>query len=215
MPVTKVKTRWVSGNLEFTDPSANRIAYFDGTNRALVLDAAASMSNSIGVSSLTATLGKGTVELPLTGAALATRDTKANFGGLLASNSDPSILAVNGATDPSQRITWAAASVVPIILEGVIPDDADITVAASLLLTAGMGGAMDTPVITVGVFVGVGATDAGGATSALSAAQVEKTLAVTLPAGAPGKKVIVRLTPAAHANDAILLDAVRLVYTRK
>jgi hypothetical protein len=172
-------------------------------------------ANSVTTAALTTTLGKGTLEFPLTGAALATRDTKANFGGMLATDSSPSILAVNGSTDPSQRITWAASSVVPIIVESVVPDDADITVAATLLLTAGMNGATDTPVVTVGVFVGVGATDAGSATTALSNAQVEKSISVTLPAGAPGKKIIVRLTPGAHGTNTLLLDAVRMTYTRK
>lgn len=37
MPVTKVKSRWNAGNLEFLDTSGNVIAYFDGTNRRLVV----------------------------------------------------------------------------------------------------------------------------------------------------------------------------------
>ena len=39
MPVTKVKSRWTNGNLEFLDNSGNVIAYFDGTNRRLVVPA--------------------------------------------------------------------------------------------------------------------------------------------------------------------------------
>lgn len=33
MPVTKVKSRWVSGNLEFLDVAGNIIATYDGVNR--------------------------------------------------------------------------------------------------------------------------------------------------------------------------------------
>jgi hypothetical protein len=33
MPVTNVKSRWVSGNLVFYDKSDNIIATWDGTNR--------------------------------------------------------------------------------------------------------------------------------------------------------------------------------------
>lgn len=36
MPVTKVSTKWVSGNLYFYDVSGNVIGYWDGTNRKFV-----------------------------------------------------------------------------------------------------------------------------------------------------------------------------------
>lgn len=39
MPSTKVKSRWVNGNLEFTDASGAVIATFDGTNRKLTSQA--------------------------------------------------------------------------------------------------------------------------------------------------------------------------------
>lgn len=41
MPVTKVGTEWRNGNLYFLDTNGNDIFYIDGTNRALVMDAAA------------------------------------------------------------------------------------------------------------------------------------------------------------------------------
>lgn len=39
MPVTKVKSRWTAGNLEFLDSSGNVIATLDGTNRKLSIPA--------------------------------------------------------------------------------------------------------------------------------------------------------------------------------
>lgn len=38
MPVTKVKTQWTDGNLEFVDPSGTVIATFDAANSRLTVD---------------------------------------------------------------------------------------------------------------------------------------------------------------------------------
>lgn len=39
MPVTKVSSKWASGNLEFRDASGNVITTFDGTNGLLDVEA--------------------------------------------------------------------------------------------------------------------------------------------------------------------------------
>jgi len=43
MPVTNVKSKWVSGNLVFYDASTNEIVTFDGTNRELSFPSGASL----------------------------------------------------------------------------------------------------------------------------------------------------------------------------
>ena len=56
MTVTLIKTRWVSGNLEFLDSAGDRIAYFDSANRSFAIDAAAALvvgSGSLSIAELT------------------------------------------------------------------------------------------------------------------------------------------------------------------
>lgn len=136
-------------------------------------------------------------------------------GGLLASDTTPILQRVNGATDKAIRINWAATNVDEITWEFPYPPDLDESQPLFVKLRAKMGGATDMPVIGVGFFEGVGDTNAGGNTAALSNAM--QTLSVTIAAGnlgAPPNFASVSLVPAAHGNDALELYAAWIEYTR-
>lgn len=157
----------------------------------------------------------GAIQLRLLSARLAALGNIAAIGGLLATDTAPSIGARNGATDPGIRISWASSHSEVIVLEGEVPDDADITVAASLKLLLSYAGATNTAAVAAAVFVGVGGSNIGGSTSVLTASVVEYSIPLTLPAGAPGSQVVATLTPGAHTTDILRLDNARITYTRR
>ena len=146
-------------------------------------------------------------------------------GGVLASNSFDTVIGssgalkitrVNGATDISSRITWIADVVDPIQWEAILPDDLDDTVDGTLYLTVSMSGVADTPVATIAAMVGIGGSNIGGNTSAVSGTTpTVKTIALNFPSAAAGSKLTIAINPAAHATDSLRLDALRLVYTRR
>lgn len=143
---------------------------------------------------------------------LASNDTDvlANEGGMLAKNSDPLLERSNGATDKSVRVSWASASVKEIQLPVVTwPSDLDPTQPVIVKLLAGMKAAsVNTPVIAVGAFEGVGGTNLGGNTAALSTTLAVVSVSLTV-VGYPGF-ISLSLTPGAHAtgsNDVYLYGA--------
>lgn len=130
----------------------------------------------------------------------------------------PSIARVNGATDKAGRLIWAANEVNEIQFEPfAYPPDLDDTAAVTVCVLAAMSGATDTPALTVAYFEGVGDTDAGGVTGAVTGTTVAKyTRAIAAgDIGAYPKAATITLTPAAHANDAIHVYAAWCEYTRK
>lgn len=132
-------------------------------------------------------------------------------------NTDPSLARVNGATDKALRVIWAPASVVEVQLGSfAYPADLDDTQPVTVHLLARMAGAADTPVIAVGYFEGVGDTNAGGNTAALSAAIAEKTVTIAAADVGPGPTfATITLTPGAHGTDALWLYAAWVSYVRK
>ena len=140
----------------------------------------------------------------------------AAHGGLLASDSAPSIARENGATDKGLVVTWAAGVVAEAQFGNVAkPVDLDSGQDLTVHLSVQMSGATDTPTIDVQVYDGVGDTEMGGATAALSATLAELTATITAAdlAAAPGF-LAVNLVPAAHATDAIQLRAAWIEYQR-
>lgn len=171
---------------------------------------------------LSTNLKKGYIPLPLgTWRSIALNDIPAiavasGNGGNLAVDSDPKLIRVNGATDKAERIQWAASSVVEITNQFAYPPDLDDTATIIIYQLAAMGGATDTPTMTVSFWENTGDTNAGGATSALSASIVQK--GVTIAAGDVGaypKTATVTITPGAHGTDVVNLYAVWAEYTRK
>ena len=178
---------------------------------------------SVTAASLGANLKTGFIPLPLGGFRLiASNDIPAiavasGNGGNLGNDTAPALARINGATDKGLRIVWIASGVVEITSQIVYPPDLDDTAVVAVNLLAKMAaGGMDTPVIGVGYFEGVGDTDAGGNTAALSTtlAQVTVTIAAA-DVGAYPKAASIILTPAAHANEALELYGAWITYTRK
>lgn len=139
-----------------------------------------------------------------------------DFGGILAKDTTPILERVNGATDKALRVKWAAANVDALTFSFAYPPDLDDANAITVHFLAKMGGATDTPTITVAYFEGVGDTDAGGATGALSntLAEVSRSIAAG-DVGAHPKAATVEFKPGTHGTDTVELHAVWIEYTRK
>lgn len=137
--------------------------------------------------------------------------------GIPDTNTDPSIQRTNGATDKSVKVIWPSSSVVEIQFSPfAYPPDLDDGEPVTVCLLARMGGASDTPVIAVGYWEGVGDTNAGGNTAALSSSIAKKTVAVAAAdIGAYPTAATVTLTPGAHGTDVLELYAAWIEYSKK
>lgn len=170
---------------------------------------------------LTANLNKGFIPLDITSLREIVSDdttTLANHGGILASDSTPILKRDNGATDKALRVEWAATNVDEVQFPPVpYPHDLDPATDITVHLLAKVSGATDTPVIDVQAWDGVGDTEMGGNTGALSntLAEVTTTLANANISGPPTGFLNVNLVPAAHGTDAIHLYAAWIEYTKK
>jgi hypothetical protein len=140
----------------------------------------------------------------------------ASHGGQLASDSAPKLIRINTSTDKGLRIQWAAAGVIEITNQFVYPLDFDASQPVVVSLVASMGGATDTPAVAVGVFDGVGDTNRGGNTAAITGTTVARYTKSYTPAGAAGTGFAsISLTPAAHGTDVLNLYGAFVTYTRK
>ncbi len=147
-------------------------------------------------------------------------DTRANAGGLLGSDTTPALKRENLATDKSLVVFWAAGNVDEAQFPTVpMPPDLDETKDVTIHLVAQMDGVIgpDTPTIDVQVFDGVGDTEMGSPTAALSSTLAELTVTIVAAniSGNPLGFLNISLIPGAHANDGIELRASWLEYTRK
>lgn len=178
-------------------------------------------ANSVGVSELIGNLKKGTIQLDITALReIATNDIQAlaAHGGLLASDSDPALARVNGATDKALRVTWDTSNDTDEVQFPPVakPVDLDEGTDLTIHLLMAMGGATDTPTVDVQVYDGLGDTEMGGATGAVtgtSIAEYTVTIANANVAAAPGFMNIA-LVPGAHTTDALYLYAAWIEYTR-
>jgi len=175
-------------------------------------------------------IGKGTgvvaadgfIPLPLTSAReIASNDIQnlAAHGGILCSDSVPDLARVNGATDKALRLTWAAGEQDEIQFAPVPkpPDLASGTDLSVHMMLAKDANTDTAAVVDVQVWDGVGDTEMGGNTGALSVATLAEysvTIANANVAAAPGF-LNVGVVPGAHANDAIYCYAAWLEYTRQ
>jgi hypothetical protein len=158
------------------------------------------------------------IQLPLAEARILTSnaiDTKANAGGIGASNSAPTLAPTNGATDPSLVLSWAASGGQTVAWYVTVPSNIG-TSAPTLQLLADMSGGTDTPTITVAAFQGVGGSNLGGATAALAPATASQpnlvSLALTAALTYPNMLAIT-LTPGAHTTNAVNLYGAWLEYS--
>lgn len=173
-------------------------------------------------SGLSSNLRTGYIHLPLGGWRLtASNDVPAiavasGNGGNLAVDSAPKLIRVNAATDKKMRIQWASSSSVEIMADFAYPPDLDDTAVVIFNALANMGGATDTPTLSIGYFEGVGDTDAGGATAALSNTVAHVTRTITAAnIGAYPNGASIQIIPGAHTTDTCNILATWITYTRK
>lgn len=175
-------------------------------------------AGSVEAADLGANLKTGFIPLDLFTAQIIATNEIPDSGNYLDGNTDPEIKRVNAATDKAAHISWPASSVVEIqFAPFAYPPDLDDAANVEVHLLARMAaGGMDTPVIAVAYFEGIGDTNAGGNTTALSTTLSEKSVAITaVNIGAHPNVATVTLIPAAHTNEALELYAVWIEYTRK
>lgn len=217
-----------TGNLEFVDQAGNVIFIVDGVNRKVefpsssTLDIDASTlslaAGSVTAASLGANLKIGFIPLDLFSAQIIGSNEIPDSGNFLDGNTAPEIKRLNAATDKAAIVNWIANGVEEIqFAPFAYPPDLDDTANVEVHLLAKMAaGGMDTPVIAVGYFEGVGDTNAGGNTAALSVTLADVSVAVLAAnVGAHPNVATVTVTPAAHANEAVELYAAWIEYTRK
>ena len=152
-----------------------------------------------------------------------TREVAANViqnaaanGGILASDTTPVLERVNGATDKALRISWAAANVDEITWCFSYPPDLDDSENVEVHIIAASAGATNSPVIAINYFEGVGDTNAGGNTGAVTGTTPAE-YSVTITAANIGTHpnfASISMIPAAHGTDALRLYAVWIEYTR-
>jgi hypothetical protein len=137
-------------------------------------------------------------------------------GGVLGTDTTPAYEYINGATDKGHRILWAAGNTDKIAASIPLPPDLDDDKAVTVHFYGEMGGATDTPTLTVAAFFGIGDTDAGGATGALADAvgEVSRSIAAADVLAHPNALAL-EVTPGAHGTDTLIVYATWLEYTRK
>lgn len=179
-------------------------------------------ANAVTAAKLTATLATGTIPLDITSLReIATNDTQnlAAHGGILASDSAPNLARVNGATDKALRVMWTAEADTDEAQFPPVPMPADLDASADVTFHAlmAMEDTNDTPTVDVQVFDGLGDTEMGGATGAVTGTAIAEytvTIANANISGPPTGFFNIALVPGVHANDDMYLYAAWLEYTR-
>lgn len=169
---------------------------------------------------LSATLQTGFIPLDITTARIISTNAIQNTteGGVPDGNTAPSLARVNGATDKALRLIWAASSSVEIQFAPIAkPPDLDGAANLTIHLLMAKDTNTDNAVtVDVQVFDGVGDTECGAATGALSAATLAE-YSATVDAADLGDHpgfLNVSLIPGTHTTDAIYLYAAWIEYTR-
>lgn len=135
-------------------------------------------------------------------------------GGILASDTTPTLDAINAATDGCQRILWVASNNDQIVGQIPLPPSLDTTKDLVLHLRIVSGGTTDPVGFTVDTFFNEGDTkvvDTSGTNQTTAYAEVTATIAAAdIPAGA--QTITMGLTPVAHTTDTLSLTALWLEY---
>jgi hypothetical protein len=174
----------------------------------------------------------GFIHIPLTSwrevvsndiAALATAGTTGS-GGVLATDTTPTLEYVNGDTDSTLRMLWAAANVDPIATQIMLPSDCDITAGLSFKACGLMSGAIDTPLLSLDTYFVTGAGSVTSKieddTSAFSSSRSTVTASIAtgdIPSTAIGVPVFatIEVTPGSHGTDTLRVDGTWIQYTKK
>jgi hypothetical protein len=143
----------------------------------------------------------------------------AGNGGVMASDTTPIFEYLNGDTDSTLRLRWAAANVDAVAWQMPLPPDIDPSNPIYVKLIAAMGGATDTPTLTLETFFGVGDTkvsDTSSAVTGTTAAVYTITIAAAdVETNARKQTASFELTPGTHGTDTFLLYAVWMEYTKR
>jgi len=142
----------------------------------------------------------------------------AGHGGIVALDSVPILERTSTTTDKSLRLNWALGVTAEVYWPPIpMPPDLDETKDVSVHLVAEMDGAIDTPVIDIQAWDGVGDTEMGGDTASVTDALIEvsRTLLAADITGHPLGFLNLQLVPAAHGTDALYLYVAWLEYIRK
>lgn len=177
-------------------------------------------TGAVTAAKLSTTLKTGFIPLPLTSFRLLSSNDIPNSGsadgGVISQDTAPKLERVNDATDKKLRIAWAASGVVEVVNDFVYPPDLDEASNVEVHILAAMAGASDTPTIAVSFFEGVGDSNAGGNTAAITGTTVtEYSVAITAAnVGATPKAASIGFVPAAHGTDALYIYGAWIEYTR-
>lgn len=145
-------------------------------------------------------------------------------GGVLATDTTPALEYVNGDTDSSLRILWAASGADPLVTQIMLPMDMDTTQPMYFYAAGLMGGATDTPVLSLDTYFrdssGTVSAKIEDDTSAFSDAAdlVFATIAATdvpdVTFGSP-QWATIEVTPGAHTNDTLAIYGTYVRYSKK
>lgn len=175
---------------------------------------------AVGAAELTANLQKGVIQLDLFTARIISSNAIQNTteAGVPDGNTDPLIARVNGATDKQGRTVWAASNSAEVqFAPFAYPPDLDDTQPVTFNFLAAMAGAIDTPTVAVAYFEGVGDTNAGGNTAAITGTTMAK-YTVTIAASDVGvypNVATVTLIPGTHTTDTLRVYAAWIEYQRR
>ncbi len=212
-----------------TETHANNPAFsgnptFTGTPDFSSATGVTMKATSVTAASLGANLKTGFIPLPLGGWRKITSNdfgaiaVASGNGGQLANDTTPILQRINAATDKKARISWVATDQAEIQADFAYPPDLDDTAAVEVHLLVYKNANMDaTAAIAVGYFEGVGDTNAGGNTAAITETVAAEKV-VTIAAGDVGAQpnaAAITLTPGTHGNDALYLLGAWVEYTRK
>lgn len=176
-------------------------------------------ANAVTAAKLTSTLATGFIPIPLASFREVSANDSINTAGdagVLSKNTTPIFERINAATDKQLRINWAASNSDEIMASFPYPPDLDDTATVIVNLLMVMGGATDTPTVAVSYFEGVGDTNAGGNTTALSNALTKKTVTIAASDVGPYPTMAsIGIVVGAHTTDAAQLLGAWIEYTRK
>lgn len=166
----------------------------------------------------------GYIPLPITAAKLIASNAisaiavASGNGGQFASDTAPILERVNGATDKALRLRWVATDVAeiqfaPVDLPPDLDDTADVTVHLSLGKSANVNTTMT---IDVQAFFGIGDTECGAVSSAITNTTPAEKIVTIAAADVPAAPATlnISLVPGAHASDSLYLYSAWVEYTK-
>lgn len=169
-----------------------------------------------------ATLGgsqAGFIDLPLSGwREISSNDVinAAGNGGVLATDTTPTLETVNGDTDGQLRVLWAAGNADALARQITLPTDLDRTQPIVVHFRGTMSDSNDTPVMDIDTFFDEGDTKVEDATGVWGPSVSDRTATIAaadIPSSAATMSI--EITPGAHASDTMALYASWLTYTKK